>query len=119
VRQQDEVERWRQRGYEAVDQRVEKLREEIGEQDFEAISDLLGREGRRLKGALFEEVLKSRGAKGRGQDTHICEDCGRPEAVAYQEGGKPVWGGEDGKFRQPASTPVRWVTPWVFHQETL
>ena len=77
VRQQGEVERWRRRGYEAVDQMVEKLRDEIGGKDFEALSALLGREGQKLTGTLFEEVLKSRGVKQRGQDTHICEDCGR------------------------------------------
>jgi hypothetical protein len=77
VRQHGEVERWRRRGYEAVDEMVEKLRDEIGGNDFEELSALLGREGRRLTGALFEEVLKSRGAKERDQDRHVCEDCGR------------------------------------------
>jgi hypothetical protein len=77
VRQHGEVERGRRRGYEAVDEMVEKLRDEIGGKDFEELSALLGREGRRLTGALFEEVLKSRGAKERDQDRHVCEDCGR------------------------------------------
>jgi hypothetical protein len=56
---------------------VKRLQSEMGEKDFEAMSDLLGREGRRLTGAIFEEVLKSRGAKERSQDTQVCEDCGR------------------------------------------
>jgi hypothetical protein len=77
VRQPGEVERWRQRGYEAVDEMVAKLQGEIDGKDFEALSVLLGREGQKLTGALFEEVLKSRGAKERAQDTHVCEDCGR------------------------------------------
>jgi hypothetical protein len=77
ARPQGEVERWRQRGYEAVDGMVKRLQGELGEKDFEAMSDLLGREGRRLTGAIFEEVLKSRGAKERSQDTQVCEDCGR------------------------------------------
>jgi hypothetical protein len=56
VHQHGEAERWRRRGYEAVDQTVEKLRDEIGEKDFEELSALLGWEGRQLTGALFEEV---------------------------------------------------------------
>lgn len=36
----------------------------------------LGRQGQKLTGALFEEVLKSRGATERGQDRHICEEGG-------------------------------------------
>jgi hypothetical protein len=77
VRQQGEVERWRRRGYEAVDEMVAKLWDEVEGKDFEALSELLGREGQRLTGTLFEEVLKSRGAEERDQDTHVCEDCGR------------------------------------------
>jgi hypothetical protein len=77
VCQQVEVERWRRRGYEAVDEMVEKLRDEIGGKDFEELSALLGREGRRRTGAIFEEVLRSRGAEERSRDTQVCEDCGR------------------------------------------
>jgi hypothetical protein len=77
VRQQSEVERWRQRGYKAVDEMVTKLRDELDGKDFEARSALLGREGQKLTGALFEEVLKSRGANECGQATPICEECGR------------------------------------------
>jgi hypothetical protein len=77
IRQQGEVERWRQRGYQAVDEMVAKLRSEIDGKDFEALSAVLGREGQKLTGALFEEVLKSRGATERDQDRHICEECGR------------------------------------------
>lgn len=77
VRQQSEVERWRQRGYKAVDEMVTKLRDELDGKDFEALSTVLGREGQKLTGALFEEVLKSRGANERGQEMHICEECGR------------------------------------------
>jgi hypothetical protein len=76
VRPQGEIACWRQRGYEAVDCRVKRLQGEIGEKDFEAMSDLLGREGRRLTGAIFEEVIKSRGAKESSRDTRVCEECG-------------------------------------------
>lgn len=101
VRQQGEVERWRRRGYEAVDQRVEKLRDETEGKDFEALSALLGREGQELTGAIFEEVLKSRGAKERSQDTQVCEACGRTLKRQKQlhtktvDGGKPPWRGYD------------------------
>jgi hypothetical protein len=73
VHPQGEVERWRQRGYEAVDCMVKRLQ---GEKDCEAMSELLGREGRRLTGAIFEEVIRSRGAKESSRDTHVCEECG-------------------------------------------
>ena len=61
----------------AVDQMVEQLRDEIGGKDFEELSALLGREGQRLTGAIFEEVIKSRGANESSRDTHVGEDCGR------------------------------------------
>jgi hypothetical protein len=78
---------------------VEKLRDEIGGKDFEELSALLGREGRRLTGALFEEVLKSRGGE-RARPGQACmrglwTDAKVAETVAYQDGGKPAWRGHD------------------------
>lgn len=92
VHPQGEVERWRQRGYEAVDCMVKRLQ---GEKDCEAMSELLGREGRRLTGAIFEEVIKSRGGE-RKQPRHACmrrmrSDAKTPEPIAHQDGGKPAW----------------------------
>lgn len=42
IRQQGEVERWRQRGYKAVDEMVAKRRSEIDGKDFEALSAVVG-----------------------------------------------------------------------------
>ncbi len=38
---------------------------------------MLRREGQAVTGAVFAEVLKSRGAQARAATTHICEGCGR------------------------------------------
>jgi Uncharacterised protein family (UPF0236) len=76
-RQKSEVESWRQAAYAAVDQMIEKLDKEVEGKGFEEMSELLRREGKAVTAAVFEEVLKSRGAKQRLAATHVCEGCGR------------------------------------------
>lgn len=75
--QKSEVERWRQAGYAAVDQMIERLSEETEGKGFEELSELLRREGKLVTGAIFEELLKSRGAAERLATTQVCEGCGR------------------------------------------
>lgn len=77
VRQQQEEERWREVGYRAIDEMVKKLTAESEGKSFEELSDLLRRAGQAVTGAIFEEVLRSRGTKERSALTHVCEDCGR------------------------------------------
>jgi hypothetical protein len=72
-RQKSEVESWRQAAYAAVDQMIEKLDKEVEGKGFEEMSELLRREGKAVTAAVFEEVLKSRGAKQRLAATHVCE----------------------------------------------
>jgi hypothetical protein len=76
-RLQDEEEKWRQAGYEAVDLMVKKIKEEVQGQSFEEMSDLLRREGHSITGAILQEVIGSRGAKLLEQRTYVCEQCGR------------------------------------------
>ena len=76
-RHKREVEQWRQVGYAAVDQMIEKLNKEVEEQGLEELSELLRRAGQAVTGAVFAEVLKSRGAEACAAATHICEGCGR------------------------------------------
>jgi len=76
-RHKREVEQWRQAGYAAVDQMIEQLNKEVEEKGFEELSEMLRRAGQTVTGAVFEEVLKSRGAQARGATTHVCEGCGR------------------------------------------
>lgn len=77
IRQQQEEERWRAVGYQAIDEMVKKLTVESEGKNFEELSELLQREGRALTGALLAEVLRSRGAKEAAARTHVCEECGR------------------------------------------
>src|ERR1044071_5208265 len=76
-RHKREVEQWRQAGYAAVDQMIEQLNNEVEEKGFEQLSELLRRAGQAVTGAVFEQVLKSRGAQARAAITHVCEGCGR------------------------------------------
>jgi Uncharacterised protein family (UPF0236) len=76
-RQKREVEHWRQAGYAAVDQMMEKLSQEVEGKSFEELSELLRREGQSVTGAILAEVLKSRGASERQATTHVCAGCGR------------------------------------------
>ncbi len=76
-RQKSEVESWRQVAYAAVDQMIEKLNKEVEGKGFEELSELLRREGKTVRSAVFEQALKSRGAKERLATTHVCEGCGR------------------------------------------
>lgn len=76
-RQKSEVESWRQAGYAAVDQMIEKLSQEVEGKGFEELSELLRRAGKSVTGAVFEEVLKSRGAQERLATTQVCAGCGR------------------------------------------
>lgn len=77
VRQQQEEERWRAVGYQAIDEMIDKLSMASEEKTFEEWSALLLREGRIVTGALFAEVLRSRGAQATAAQTHVCEECGR------------------------------------------
>jgi len=56
---------------------VEKLNNQVEGKGFEELSELLRREGKSVTGAIFEEGLKSRGAKQRLATTQVCEGCGR------------------------------------------
>ena len=76
VRQQQEAERWREVGYRAVDEMVNKVTIESEGKSFEELSDLLRREGQAVTGALLAEVLRSRGSKELTAKTHVCEECG-------------------------------------------
>jgi hypothetical protein len=77
VRQAQEAERWREVGYRAIDEMVEKLTMESAGKTFEALSDLLQQEGRAVTGVLLGEVLRSCGARELAATTHVCEECGR------------------------------------------
>ncbi len=77
VRYENEEEKWRQAGYEAVDRMVKKIRDKIAGKSFEEISDMLLQEGQTVTGAILSEVLKTRGAKQIGATTYVCEGCGR------------------------------------------
>lgn len=76
-RQQSEVESWREAGYRAVDQMIEKLKDKIEGKGFEELSEAVRREGRDVSGAILEEVIKSRGASHLSAATHVCQECGR------------------------------------------
>jgi len=76
-RQQSEAEQWRQAGYAAIDQMIDKLKDKIEGQGFEELSEMLRREGHSVTGAILAEVLKSRGASQRAATTYVCEECGR------------------------------------------
>ena len=52
IRQVKEEEKWRQAGYRAVDEMVNKLKDQITGKSFEQISDLLRREGQSLTEAI-------------------------------------------------------------------
>jgi len=84
VRQQQDEERWRAVGYQAIDEMVQKLTMSSAGKTFEELSALLLREGRTLTGALLAEVLRSRGAKEAAARTHVCEECGRTLARQRQ-----------------------------------
>jgi hypothetical protein len=84
VRQQQEAERWREVGYRAVDEMVNKVTIESEGKSFEELSDLLRREGQAVTGALLAEVLRSRGSKELTAKTHVCEECGRTLARQMQ-----------------------------------
>ena len=63
IRQQQEEERWRAVGYQAIDELVKKLSREHDGKTFEEGSALWQQEGRALTGALLGEVVRSRGAQ--------------------------------------------------------
>jgi len=77
IRQQQDEERWRAVGYQALDEMVQKLTAESEGKSFEELSDLLRREGRALTGALWAEGVRSRGTKERSAKTQVGADCGR------------------------------------------
>src|SRR5215475_12571927 len=76
-RQKNEIEKWRQAGYAAVDEMIKKLSNDIEGKDFQELSENLRKEGQTVTGAILEEVLKSRGAKQLVAEIHVCGECGR------------------------------------------
>jgi hypothetical protein len=84
LRQQQEEERWRAVGYQAIDELVKKLSMESEGKTFEELSALLQQEGRAVTGALLGEVVRSRGARELTARTHVCEECGRTLARQRQ-----------------------------------
>jgi hypothetical protein len=85
VRQQQEAERWREVGYRAIDEMIEKVTMASAGKSFEELSDLLRREGQAVTGALLGAVLRSRGARELRAKTHVCEECGRTLGRQRQE----------------------------------
>ena len=77
VREEQEAERWREGGYRAIDEMVRKLSMASTGKGFEELSDLVRQEGQAVTGALWGEVVRSRGAKELTALTHGCEECGR------------------------------------------
>src|SRR5437667_11491486 len=77
VRQQAAEERWRQAGYQAVDAMVKKIKDQVADKDFEAISELLRAEGQSVTGAILQEVIRSRGATEQARQSYVCPECGR------------------------------------------
>ena len=84
MRQQQEEERWRAVGYQAIDEMVKKLTVESEGKNFEELSELLQREGRALTGALLAEVVRSCGAKEAAARTQVCAECRRTLARQRQ-----------------------------------
>src|SRR5215210_6441983 len=84
IRQQQEEERWRAVGYQAIDELVKKLTMEHDGKTFEELSALLQQEGRAITGALLGEVMRSRGAQEATAHTHVCAECGRTLARQRQ-----------------------------------
>ena len=76
-RQQSEVESLRQAGYRAIDEMVEKLKDQIEGQGLEELSETIRREGQSVTGALLEEAIRIRGAKQLSATTYVCQECGR------------------------------------------
>lgn len=77
VREEKEIGKWREAGYRAVDEMVKKIKDEVAEKSFEELSDLIGKEGKTVTGAVLEQVIKSRGAKQARAQEYVCEECGR------------------------------------------
>lgn len=77
VREQQEAERWREGGYRVIDEMVKKLTRGSTGKTFEELSDLVRQEGQAVTGALWGEVVRSRGAKELAARTHVCEERGR------------------------------------------
>ena len=77
VREQQEAERWRAVGYRAIDEMVKKLSMAKEGKTFEELSELVGREGQTVTGALLGEMVRSRGATEAAARTHVCDECGR------------------------------------------
>jgi hypothetical protein len=84
VRQQQEEERWRAGGYQAIDEMIKKVSIESAGKSFEEVSDLVRREGQAVTRALLGEVVRSRGAKEAAARTHGCAECGRTLARQRQ-----------------------------------
>ena len=76
-RQQSEVESLRQAGYRAIDEMVEKLKDQIEGKGLEELSKTIRCEGQSVTGAILEEAIKIRGAKQLSATTYVCQECGR------------------------------------------
>lgn len=77
VRQQTAEERWRQAGYQAVDEMVKKIKDQIVEKDFQEISELMRQEGQSITGAILQEVIRSRSMAEKARQSYVCPECGR------------------------------------------
>lgn len=77
VRQQTAEERWRQAGYQAVDEMVKKIKDKVEDKDFQEISELLHKEGQSITGAILQEVISSRSIAEKARQNYVCPECGR------------------------------------------
>src|SRR5262245_15537710 len=84
VREQQAAERWREVGYQAIEEMIKKLTKESAGKSFEELSDLVRQEGQAVTGARLGEVVRSRGAQELAATTHVCEECGRTLARQRQ-----------------------------------
>ncbi len=71
------VETWRRVTFEAVEKVIEGLQTSLDGKDFEQISTHLLEQGQQITGALFQEVLKTRGIKEIERSQYPCPGCGR------------------------------------------
>jgi hypothetical protein len=71
-------EKWKEAGYKAIDEMVKNLKDKIEEkQDFQAISEIVKKEGQKVNRAIMQEVINEQGAKERAREKYVCQDCGK------------------------------------------
>jgi hypothetical protein len=77
IREQTEIAKWRAAGYQAVDEMVKKIKDEIAGKSLEELSEIVSKEGKTITGSILSEVVKSRGQVQAGAQECVCEECGR------------------------------------------